>query len=157
MTEEKTMGDLSAFHIEEACKHLRQAEYSMQDYLADYVAAMCDVSKEEMFAQTDVVYLAHARWFYWYVYRYMTSESFDKIALQSVHGGHNFNSRTVQNGVSKMAAMIDAEPLWRKRWTVAKQLIKAHNDESGDIEEHTITVSVPKKLKGIVKIKIKEI
>lgn len=153
--EETTMTEVTAFHVNKACEHLKQAEYSIQDYLAEYVASLCDVAKTDMFQQTDVVYLAHARWFYWYAYRYMTSESFDKIALQTFHGCHSFNSRTVQNGVSKMAVMIDSEPLWRKRWTIVKQLIKTYNED--EIEEYTITVNVPKKLKGIVKIKIKEI
>ena len=138
------LAKLSEYHLGQACEHLRLCEISIQDYLADFVASICDVKKERMFDATDIVFLAHARWFYWYCYRYMTSESYDKIAAQDFHGGHSFNSRTVQNGVNKMSTMIDNEPLWRLRWRTLKQIIKAYNVDDTQEKISTVIIQVPK-------------
>lgn len=152
------MSELVAYHMGQAFEHLRMCEVSVQEYLAELVASVCDVTVNKMFEATDIVYLAHARWFYWYCYRYMTSESYDKIASQDFHCGHRFNSRTVQNGVNKISAMIDNEPLWKLRWRNLKQIIKTyHNEINGRDKTKTIIVQIPKELKGVVNIEIKEI
>lgn len=156
ITNENTFGNIAAFHLEKACEHIRMCEVSIQSYLSDIVASLCDIEKEKMFTATDVVFIAHARWFYWYCYRYMTKESYDKIAMQDFHNQHKFNARTVQNAVSKMSMMIDSEPLWRKRWLVVKQLIKIYNGEESEKPIMPITIQIPKELKGIVKVEIKE-
>lgn len=146
--------ELETFHIEEACKHLKLHEEKIQDYLADCVAALCDVKKEEMFSQSDVIFFAHARWLYWYAYRYMTNESYDKIAKQDFHGGHSFTSRTIQNGANKMFMMIERDPIWKKRWSIVKRIIKLRNSDT-DVKNR-IVIQIPKEIKEIVEIEIKD-
>lgn len=148
------LDELDSFHIEEACRHLRQHERDIQNYIADFVASLCDVKKEEMFSHSDVVFFAHARWFYWYAYRYMTNESYDKIAKQDFHGGHSFTSRTIQNGVNKMFMMIERDAIWKKRWTIIKRIIRLHNDTE-EVKSH-IVIQIPREIKEYVKIEIKE-
>lgn len=149
---DNNLESIKNYHVEKICEHLRASEISIQDWMLDFVASLCDVNKDEIFAPTDVVYLAHARWLYWFACRYMTGESYDKIAKQDFHGGHPYTARTVQNGVNKMSIMIDNLPLWKKRWVILKQIIKVYNeDKSGETSK--ITIVVPKQLND-VKIEI---
>lgn len=153
---EKTFDELSEYHFKQACEHIRLCEISVQKRLHELTASLCDIDKDKMFENTDVVFIAHARWFYWYAYRYMTNESYDKIALQDFHGLHKFNARTVQNAVSKMSMMIENEPLWKRRWLVVRKLIKIYNKEDENEPIRPIIINVPKELKGIVRIETKE-
>lgn len=149
---------MSAYHIQQAIKHLQMQEQEIHDYLADLVTALCDVTTEEAFSNTDVIYLAHARWLYWYAYRYMTNESYEKIAKRTSRYGHLFHLRSIQSGVNKMSAMIEIEPVWRQRWSVVKQIIKelqTNEKENSDID-NTIIIQVPRDLRDEIQIKIKE-
>lgn len=148
--------DLDTEHIDEALAHLRQYERDIQLFIADYVAALCDVTVDEMFKGSDVVYLAHARWLYWYTYRYATNESYDKIALQKFPNGHVFVQRTIQNGVNKMALMIEREELWNKRWCVLRKILRLRECETRKPKNNVITISVPRELMETIKIEIKE-
>lgn len=151
----RELDGIESFHIEEACRHLRMHEQDIQVYLADFVASLCDVKKEEMFSHSDVVFLAHARWLYWYAYRYMTNESYDKIATQDFHGGHSFTSRTIQSGTNKMFMMIERDAIWKKRWIAIKKIIKIYNGDI-DVPKSSIVIQIPKEIKELVKIEIKE-
>ena len=158
-TEDEIRGDwqaLNTYYLEQACKLLAHYEGSIQKYIADAIASLCGIAKNDMFKASDVVYFAHARWLYWYAYRYMTNESYDKISSQSFHGEHKFAQRTIQNGVNKMAMMIEKEPIWKKRWSVIKRIIKLKDNNVVSDMNNTIVIHVPKDLKEIVKIEIKE-
>ena len=152
----KRWDNIDDYHIRKACEHLCAFEGSVRDYIAEYVAALCDVDKDAMFSASDVVYLAHARWLYWYTLRYATNESYDKIAKQRFDGAHTFVQRTIQSGVSKMAMMIEREQLWNKRWNVMKRLLRIRTDETVKEKNNTIVINVPKDLMKDVKIEIKE-
>lgn len=147
---------LDTTHIEAALAHLREYEHDIQLFIADYVAALCDVTVADMFLGSDVVYLAHARWLYWYTYRYATNESFDKIAAQRFPNGHVFVQRTIQHGVNKMSLMIEKEELWNKRWCVLKKILRLRESETRKPKNNIITICVPRELKDTIKIEIKE-
>lgn len=159
-TEEEIKSDweaLNTFHVEQACNHLACYDGSIQEYIADTIASLCGVNKNEMFKATDIVYFAHARWLYWYSYRYLTNESYDKISIQSFHGEHKFAQRTIQNGVNKMAMMIEKEPIWKKRWAIVKRIIKLKDESTSmDFTDSTIVIQVPRGMKEKIKIEIKE-
>lgn len=158
MGNDSAISNLGSYHIQEAIKHLKLHEQDLQDYLAELITSLCDVTVEEAFESTDVIYLAHARWLYWYAYRYMTNESYEKIAKRSSRFGHTFHLRSIQSGVNKMAVMIERETLWRQRWSVVKQIIRElqETDDEGKKMDNTIIIQVPRGLKDKIQIKIKE-
>ena len=148
--------EIDTRHIERACEHLRAFEGDVRCYIADFVAALCGVDKQEMFSASDVVYLAHARWLYWYTCRYATNESYDKIARHASGNDHVFVQRTIQSGVNKMAMMIEREQLWNKRWLAIRRLLRLRDDDTAKEKNNTIVINVPKELMKDVKIEIKE-
>lgn len=144
-------------NLHKALHYLRKYGSDTRKYLAQCVAAICDVDVEKMLTNTDVIYLAHARWLYWYAYRYLTNESYEKIAINTSTMGHPFALRSVQGAVNKMAMMIEKEPMWKKRWTIIKHIIKLQDGESANTNvDNTIVIQVPKELKDKINITIKE-
>ena len=157
MVDDKVVSELKEsqdFHIKKAVEHLQLCEKDINKYLSDFVAALCEVPKNSMLSNTHVVYCAHARYLYWYAYRYMTNESYEKIAAMSCESGHKYTQSAIATGVNKMSTMIEEEPLWNKRWLIVKRIIKLQwQDETID---NTIVIQVPKDLKGKVNIQIKD-
>ena len=151
----KGWADVEYKHIETAIEHLKQHEEDIRTYLADCVAAVCGVEREDMFSNSDTACFAHARYLYWYAYRYMTGESYEKMARQVPNGGHRFVLRSIQNGVSRMSTMIENESLWKKRWTIIKRIIKLRGQDDEEVDK-TIVIQVPKDLTGKVNIQIKD-
>ena len=157
MVDDKVVSELKEsqdFHIKKAVEHLQLCEKDLKKYLSDFVAALCEVPKDSMLSNTHVAYCAHARYLYWYAYRYMTNESYEKIAAMSCESGHKYTQSAIATGVNKMSTMIEEEPLWNKRWLIVKRIIKLQwQDETID---NTIVIQVPKDLKGKVNIQIKD-
>ena len=157
MVDDKVVSELKEsqdFHIKKAVEHLQLCEKDINKYLSDFVAALCEVPKNSMLSNTHVAYCAHARYLYWYAYRYMTNESYEKIASISCESGHKYTQSAIATGVNKMSTMIEEEPLWNKRWLIVKRIIKLKwQDETID---NTIVIQVPKELKGKVNISIKD-
>lgn len=144
-------------NIEQVCYYIRKHEIDIREYIADIIASLCDVDKYEMLSKNDTIFLVHARWLYWYAYRYMTNESYGKMSANTRREGHPFTLHAIQAGVNKMGVMIEREPLWVKRWTILKRIIKlrdAGNEEKK--EDTTIVIQVPEALKDNINIKIKE-
>ena len=158
-TDDEIMNDwsrLNSTHIQQALYHLKKHEGDIRDYLSDCVAALCSVSTDEMFSDSDVSSFAHARWLYWYSCRYLTNESYDKIS-KNKSIGHSFCLRTIQNGVNKMAMMIETEAIWKKRWSVIKKIIKMNDgDETTNIIDNVIVITIPKELNKKINVVIKE-
>ena len=107
----------------EAFNLLRKYNSSNDEYLAEAVASACDVDIEEMMSDTKHLTNSHARWLYWYAYRYSTNASYYDIAKRG-EKYRLFTESCVGICVSKMAMMIDNEPIWKKRWTIVKHVIK---------------------------------
>ena len=84
---------------------LREGEYDILKYLAQFVANICDVESEEMFA-SDGGYASQCRWLFWLSYRYMTNEPYHKMSDREWDSGRRFSVGGIHAGVSKMSQMV---------------------------------------------------
>ena len=113
-------------------------------YLADFIASLCNVEKEKMFSTCNNLDVAQARWLFWYAYRYMTNENYDSIARKT-GTKRKFTVGSIGYCISKMSMMVESEPIWVKRWTIIKRVIKAILDNGSlttDKLPTTITLKV---------------
>ena len=108
-----------------------------------------------MLTNSSVAYLAQARWLYWYAIRYMTNETYDKIAVRTTaKSGCSFTPNGIGQSINKMAALINSEPIWVKRWTIIKRIIKLRDAPANGFEpQETVTmyVTAPKGIKVEIK------
>lgn len=153
-TDEQIKNDwqrLETENIEKACDLLRQHESRIEDYMADIVASLCNVDCAAMLTNSSVAYLAQARWLYWYAIRYMTNETYDKIAMRTTaKSGCKFTPNGIGQSINKMALLVAQEPIWIKRWTIIKHIIKLRDTvikEKGDMETLTMKIIAPKGVK----------
>jgi hypothetical protein len=108
------------------------------------VASVCDVDVDEMLTDTKHLQNSHARWFFWFAYRYMTNENYDSIARKT-GTKRKFTVGSIGYCISKMSMMVESEPIWVKRWTIIKRVIKAILDNGGDnigARQETLTFKV---------------
>lgn len=144
-------------HIEKALDHLRQCEIDIQTYLADFVASICDVEKEQMLSDCNTLCVAQARGLYWYARRYMNNDTFERIARQTNHiNGKAFTEQGVAARVYKMSQLIDSEPLWRNRWSILKRIINTKYDDKEKDTDNVVVIQIPKGMREKFKIEIKE-
>ena len=138
--------------IREVCRLLDKYNYDLLNNLIMFVSSLCNLDPIDMLSISDKIYVSQSRWLLWYAYRYMTHESYKKIAERTCIGGHVFNTRSVAAGIEKMAHIIETEDVWLKRWTIIKKIIKLWKNKE-EVENNEITVTIPKNWK--VKIKTK--
>ena len=142
---------LETENIEKACDLLRQHESRIEDYMADIVASLCNVDCAAMLTNSSVAYLAQARWLYWYAIRYMTNETYDKIAMRTTaKSGCKFTPNGIGQSINKMALLVAQEPIWVKRWTIIKHIIKLRDmvvKEKSEMETVTMKIIAPKGVK----------
>lgn len=131
-------------NIEKACEYLRRYEGDIEDYVAEIVASLCNVDVDKMLSDTSVAYLAQARWLYWYALRYMTNETYDKIAERTMSKTpYRFTPNGIGQSINKMSAMIVNEPIWTKRWIILKRIIKLRDTVVKEkIETETVTMKI---------------
>lgn len=104
---------------------LRRYEYDMQAVLADIVASLCDVNVTDMLSSSNKQYLSQARWLFWYAYRVLTQETYEKIAVRTTVDGHTFRPQSIFIGINNMGRMISAaNNVWYMRWEMIKSIIK---------------------------------
>lgn len=144
--------------IDEILRLVRECEYNVQEYLANTVASLCDVDVDTMMSNCDKIYIAQARWLFWYAYRYMTNETYEKIGEMSrTRGKHPFTTNTIGQAINKMSALIESEPIWKKRWMIIKRIIKLRDEVSSEKKtDNTIIIQVPRELRDKLNIQIKE-
>lgn len=151
------INELECSHIEQALEHLRLCELDVMSYLADFVANICDVNKEQILSDCNTIYVSQARGLFWYAYRYMTNETFEKIAQRTEHiNGKRFTEQGVATSVYKMSQLIDQNTLWKKRWTILKRIIKTINTDKKKPTDNTIVIQIPKGMREKFKFEIKE-
>jgi hypothetical protein len=114
--------------INQVCGLLRGHEEVIVNYMADLVAATCGVDKEMMLNDCDKLYMAQARWLYWYAIRYMTNDTYEKIAERTALQGHNYASSSIGLCINKMSQLIETNPLWQHRWGIVKSIAKVWMD-----------------------------
>ena len=114
-------------------------------YLADFIASLCNVEKEKMFSTCNNLDVAQARWLFWYAYRYMTNETYEKIGkLSGELYGKTFTKVGVAASVNKMYELIENGGIWRKRWLIVKRIIKISNTLIEEQENQPIKIIIPK-------------
>ena len=126
------------------CDALNGHETMIADSLAAFVASLCDVDLNLMLSDTVASHITQARWLFWYSHRYMTNETYAKISERMKHFGLEVTSTGVGCAINKMAELIDKEPIWRKRWTIIKRIIKQYNDPSEKERSASVKVVVLK-------------
>jgi hypothetical protein len=120
--------------IEDACKALRGYESQVVENLAKIVASLCGITVYEVLEDTTRVFSKHARWFYWFAYKYMTNESCEAISKRDDKYKH-FHHNSISSGISNMSMMISEQPIWAKRWSIVKRIIlQINNVEKQDIK-----------------------
>lgn len=140
--------------IDKACELIREYNDLSDDLFANVIASICDVSVEDLMTDSGHLRNSHARWFYWFAYRYMTNESYGSIA-EKTRKRRLFTESCVGICVAKMSMMIEQEPMWGKRWVIAKRIIKSIQScecSIGDETPTTITLKVTYPKGVIVKV-----
>lgn len=131
MTEEnvlKILTDNDRDTVQSVCDALRNYDGVALSCIADFVAALCNIEKEDMFSGSSILSVSQARWLFWYAYRYMTNETYEKIGKEMEFlYGRKFSQFGVSAGVNKMSALIEKEPVWKRRWAIIKRIIKEYN------------------------------
>jgi chromosomal replication initiation ATPase DnaA len=133
--------------IDKVCFLLSEYHFRTKDYIADITASLCGISKKDMLTDTRHIDVIRARWLYWYGYRYMFDASYESIAKQS--GNRLFTTPCVGQSVAKMSSLIDTNTIWKKRWSILKNIIKLmlnDNDRMKENIQQTITLKVPKNI-----------
>lgn len=131
---------------------LQNYQYDLLNNITNYVASLCNIDPYDMLSVSDKVYISQSRWLLWYSWRYMTHESYEKIAEHTCIEGHVFNTRSVAAGIEKMAKIIEQEKIWEKRWSILKHIIKLWKSNNDMQENKTITINIPKDMDIKVKI-----
>jgi hypothetical protein len=127
------------------CDTLAVYEGRIRTYLADFVASLCNVEKDKMFSNCNNLDVAQARWLFWYAYRYMTNETYEKIGkLSNEIYDKTFTKVGVATGVNKMYELIENGGVWRKRWLIVKRIIKFSNTLIEEQENQPIRIIIPK-------------
>lgn len=135
----KRLQEMADSNIEQVCELLHSRERDVQEYLAHFVASLCDVDYETMVGNkacdTKTYYIAQCRYLFWYAYRYMTNEPYEKMAERLGKLGRKFSATGIISGVNKMAQMTEKDSIWKNRWLTLKRLIRMYND--------TTTTTIP--------------
>ena len=131
-----------------ACEYLSKCESDIEDYMAETIAALCNINVGEMLSDSYATHLAQPRWLYWYAMRYMTNETYEKIALQTEKKcGYKFSPNGIGQCINKMASLIAQEQIWMKRWTIIKHIIKLRGTNDTRKETVTMRLIAPKGIK----------
>lgn len=131
--------------IESVCALLQGHEKGIQYWVAYFVASLCGVDFKKMLCGCNTIKIVQARWLFWYAYRYMTNDTYAKIAeTTSLYYGKKFSLAGVAVGINKISLMIESEPMWKKRWIIVKRIIKTYqdNDFTRENEDKTVTLMV---------------
>lgn len=154
MTEEEIKQNLEEnerITMQCVCDTLSNYEGRIRTYLANFVASLCNVDIDKMFSESNCIDVAQARWLFWYAYRYMTNETYEKIGkLTGSVYGKTFTKVGVASSVNKMYTLIEQQPIWRKRWTIVKRIIKMQNEMEFE-PQVPISITIPKNVKLTIK------
>lgn len=138
------MSEIDRQMLDSICNILREHESKIRYWLAYFVSSLCNVDMNKMLTDCNTLSVAQSRWLFWYSYRRMTNETYEKIAkVSSQYYGKSFTTATIANGITKMTQMIECEPIWTKRWVIIKRIIKQYRENLIDNEE-PIKIVIPK-------------
>ena len=130
---------------------LREYNSSYKWLIAESVASVCDVDKEEMLSGNRDIHNTHARYLYWYALKYLTHDSNLVIGETSIPN-KIYTTDCVRKGINSILNLIDKNTQWNKRWQIVKNIISTIKK---DIEtERTIkkvVISVPEGIEVEIK------
>lgn len=161
-TEDETKKDwnkLDVDNVNKICELVRSYERDIQDYLADLVASLCDLTVSDMMVKDERLHCNHARWLFWYAYRHMTNDTFEHLSQITERYGRKYSFQGINLAVNKMSMLIADNTIWTKRWTILKQLIKTR-DRSQEFDFNQcpkaptdkVTITIPQELKSKIEI-----
>lgn len=141
-------------YVKDLCAIINKQEIDVQDYLADIVSSLCDIDTTEMMTKEDRLHCNHARWLYWYAYRYMTNDTFEHIEQITKRYGRRYSLQGISAAVNKMSNLIASNTIWTKRWIIIKRIIKLRDESLEDYIttsrhdwRNKIVITVPKEFK----------
>lgn len=114
--------------VTKVCDLLKGHEELVLNKMAEFVASACGVDKDMMLNDCDKLFVAQARWLYWYAIRYMTNDTYEKIAERTALQGHSFASSSIGLCINKMSQLIESNPLWEHRWAIIKNIARIWMD-----------------------------
>lgn len=141
---------------------LNKEEYETQNAIAKFAAEICDVNLEDMYVVTCKTDIAQARWFMYYAIRYTTQETYERMAERLVFDGVRQSKDTIRKGVERMSFMVNNNATWKKRWALMKRVLQEIDSANGNEDKvevsknSEISITIPRELKNIVKVQIKE-
>lgn len=147
--------------MNEICSLILEQEHSVQDYLADTVAALCDLTTQDMMTKKGSLHCNHARWLFWYAYRYMTNDTFEHISQFTARYGYKYSLQGITAAVNKMSNLIMSDTVWTTRWNKVKRIIKLRDRvneldfqeaEEQALPSDMVYINIPKELKNKVVI-----
>lgn len=133
------------------CRILSNYEGNICDHIVDFVSSLCCVTKEQMFSCSKKLDVSQARGLFFCALRYMTGNSYNKISrITGEMYGKKFTPEGVKSSVVKMSELIESNPIWNKRWSILKLIIKSQKD---DIKEPPIpiVIKIPKNVIATIK------
>ena len=79
------------------------------------------------------------------------NETYEKIGkLSGELYGKTFTKVGVAASVNKMYTLIEQQPIWRKRWTIIKRIIKLQNEMVFE-PQVPVTITIPKNVELTIK------
>lgn len=130
--------------IEHVCELLRGFGEHLHNYLAIFVAHLCNIETDTMFNDTHDAHIAQARWLFWCAYRHLTNDTYRSMSdkYRRTDADTKFTHVAIRNGVIKMHEMIESEPIWAKRWSVIKHIIKDISNKGSSIGQGNATIEI---------------
>lgn len=149
--------ELDHSDIDMVCDILRGHEAKIQEYLAEIVSSLCEENANEMMTDSTKVKTIHARWLFWYAYRYMTNETYNAISEITLRRwGKKYTEPGISHSVNQMGGMIDSNSIWTKRWNILKRIIKLRDTDVKEKNVGRVIIQTPLELKDFIKIEIKK-
>lgn len=128
---------------------LREYNSSYKWLIAELVASVCDVDKEEMLSGNRDIHNTHARYLYWYALKYLTHDSNLVIGETSIPN-KIYTTDCVRKGINYVIKLIDYHPQWAKRWRAVKRVVSTIKNETIE-KKNKIIISVPEGIEVEIK------
>lgn len=144
---------------------LRKCDYNAMTMLSSFVASICDVDTADLLSSSANMYISQCRALFWYAYRYMTQDPYERISQKTSIEGCKFSADTVRKACEKMMTLIDVDDVWKGRWINVKRFIRLkdnpHSYPTPDNskmfpEKYKLMLHVPKEIIDKIEIEIKE-
>lgn len=142
--------------VKKICKILSDVNFAYTDYILDMTAALCGVEKKVIASESVKNSYVLPRWFFWYCVRYLNNESYEKIAERMKKLGSPVSVSGVGVGITKMAFMIESEPIWNSRWQVIKRITSEYHEKNGCTRKEVVKVYIDNPVGVNVEVEFKK-